>query len=61
VTGSDRAARTTGEWGRPRATAVAMVVVGLGCAALYPVLRGTSQPGWVGGDPARNPARERLP
>jgi len=37
-----------------------MVIVGFGYAVLYLVLMGTSQPGWVWDDPARNTAMEHM-
>ena len=58
--GTDRAGPRTTQWGRPRVSAVAMVVVGVGYAAVYPVLMGTSRPGWVWDDPARNAAMEHM-
>ena len=60
MTGAYRSWPTTAARGRPRAAAVAMVVVGLGYAVLHPVLMGTSQPGWVWDDPARNVAMEHM-
>jgi len=60
MTGTDHAGPRTTQWGRPRASAVAMVVVGFGYAVVYPVLMGTSRPGWVWDDPARNAAMEHM-
>jgi hypothetical protein len=50
----------SGYLGRPRASAVAMVVVGVGYAVVYPLLMGTNQPGWVWASPARNRAMEDM-
>lgn len=37
-----------------------MVLVGVGYVVVYPALMGTSQPGWVWDDPARNFAMEHM-